>query len=271
MLFDKLDDWSKRPEPGIRYYSGTAVYRARSLPCAAAGPQAAGVPRSGRSGRDGRCEAQRSRAWASSGSRPSAWRSADGDQKPGDNTSTSAWSNLWINRLIGDEQLPEDSDRNANGTLKSWPAWLTEGKSSPTGRYTFGSWRLWKKGDPLVESGLLGPVTLQACRVGACTHAVGATSNHVRARTNATEVSEVELRACKHAPYEISEDEQFIRIETSQIAAAICKKGYVSGSRSSHSSTRRPAFTIRASAWTSSIGSWSRAAMRRIAPAWTRN
>ena len=28
------------------------------------------------------------------------------------------------------------------------------------GRFTFGSWRLWKKDDPLVESGLLGPVTL---------------------------------------------------------------------------------------------------------------
>ena len=28
-------------------------------------------------------------------------------------------------------------------------------------RFTFTSWRLWKKGSPLVESGLIGPVTLR--------------------------------------------------------------------------------------------------------------
>jgi hypothetical protein len=72
--------------------------------------------------------------------------------------------NLWINRLIGDEHLPEDSDRNPDGTLKSWPKWLEQSQPSPTGRFTFTSWRLWKKDDPLVDSGLLGPVTLTAAR-----------------------------------------------------------------------------------------------------------
>ena len=68
--------------------------------------------------------------------------------------------NLWPNRLIGDEQLPEDSERNPDGTLKSWPSWLIADKPSPTGRYTFSIWRLWKKNDALLESGLLGPVKL---------------------------------------------------------------------------------------------------------------
>jgi len=68
--------------------------------------------------------------------------------------------NLWINRMIGDEQLPEDCERNPGGSLKSWPAWLLEGKPSPTGRYTFTTWRLWKKDAPLVPSGLLGPVSI---------------------------------------------------------------------------------------------------------------
>jgi hypothetical protein len=69
--------------------------------------------------------------------------------------------NLWPNRLIGDEQLPEDSERNPDGTLKQWPAWLEQGKPSPTGRHTFAMWRLWKRTDALLESGLLGPVKLQ--------------------------------------------------------------------------------------------------------------
>jgi hypothetical protein len=80
--------------------------------------------------------------------------------KRGENTLDIKVVNLWINRQIGDEQLPEDSDRNPDGTLKSWPAWLNEGQPSPTGRYTFTSWRLWKNTDPLSPSGLLGPVRI---------------------------------------------------------------------------------------------------------------
>jgi len=84
--------------------------------------------------------------------------------KPGQNDLEIRVVNLWINRMIGDELLPEDSDRNNNGTLKSWPQWLSDGKPSPTGRFTFTSWRLWKKDQPLQESGLLGPVTIQSVK-----------------------------------------------------------------------------------------------------------
>jgi len=84
--------------------------------------------------------------------------------KAGENLLEVRVVNLWVNRQIGDEFLPEDSDRNPNGTLKNWPQWLQEGKPSPTGRHTFTSWRLWKKDSPLQESGLLGPVTISAAR-----------------------------------------------------------------------------------------------------------
>jgi hypothetical protein len=66
--------------------------------------------------------------------------------------------------MIGDEYLPEDSERNTNGTLKVWPPWLQEGKPSPTGRFTFTTWRLWSKDSPLQQSGLVGPVRIIAAK-----------------------------------------------------------------------------------------------------------
>ena len=46
--------------------------------------------------------------------------------------------------------------------LKRYPQWMLDGKPSPTGRVTFATWKLWTKNDPLLVSGLLGPVTLEA-------------------------------------------------------------------------------------------------------------
>jgi hypothetical protein len=85
--------------------------------------------------------------------------------KPGENALEVKVVNLWVNRLIGDEQLPEDSPRNPNGTLKEWPQWLNEGKPSPTGRFTFTTWRLWNKSAPLQPSGLIGPVRLRSTQL----------------------------------------------------------------------------------------------------------
>jgi hypothetical protein len=42
---------------------------------------------------------------------------------------------------------------------------LLAGKPSPTGRLTFTTWHHWTKDDALLESGLLGPVTLRTTEI----------------------------------------------------------------------------------------------------------
>ena len=157
VTFARLEDWSQHKDTGIRYYSGTAVYRARfqstiQTPKSEISLDLGKVAIMAEVRLNGR---NLGIVW-----KPPFRVDVTDALQAGENILELRVVNLWINRQIGDEQLPEDSDRNPSGNLKSWPAWLAEGKPSPTGRYTFTSWRLWKKDDPLVESGLLGPVTL---------------------------------------------------------------------------------------------------------------
>lgn len=74
-------------------------------------------------------------------------------------------TNLWVNRLIGDEQFPDDMGwRGAQ--LNGWPEWFVKGEKRPeSNRKTFTTWRHNFKDTPLMPSGLLGPVVLRTVRV----------------------------------------------------------------------------------------------------------
>lgn len=157
--FDTLTDWSKSPDAGIKYFSGTATYqKSFTLP-----PEMLTVNR--RLYLDLGNVAVSAEVELNGKNLGVLWKppfrvEVTDFVKVGVNALQVKVVNLWVNRMIGDEDLPEDSARNADGTLKEWPAWLLQNQPSPTGRITFTTWRLWQRGSPLQESGLLGPVRL---------------------------------------------------------------------------------------------------------------
>ena len=164
VTLDELISWPEHPNPGVKYFSGTAIYNnTLRVPQAMLGPERRVYLDLGRvqviaqlklNGRD------LGILW-----KPPFCLDVTGTVRPGENALEVRVTNLWVNRLIGDEQLPEDCKRLPEGNLVQWPQWLLDGKPSPTGRHTFATWRHWSKDSPLVESGLLGPVTLKAAAV----------------------------------------------------------------------------------------------------------
>ena len=81
--------------------------------------------------------------------------------KSGRNKVEIAVTNLWKNRLIGDENYPEPGEYESWGPLKNIPQWYQEGKPRPeTQRVGFVSTKIVTKEDQLVSSGLLGPVNI---------------------------------------------------------------------------------------------------------------
>jgi alpha-L-rhamnosidase len=157
--FEKLIDWSQHENSGIRYFSGTATYsKSFSMPADA-------LKAGQKHFLDLGAVAVMAEVSLNGKNLGILWKAPYRTEithalRAGENQLEIKVVNLWINRMIGDEQLSEDSDRNDNGTLKQWPAWVDSDQPSPTGRFTFTSWRLWKKDAPLQPSGLLGPVQI---------------------------------------------------------------------------------------------------------------
>jgi hypothetical protein len=162
VVFESLEDWSRRPEAGIKYYSGQAVYR-----------KSFDLPGAGTNGGAG------GRLWLDLGSVRNIasvrlngrdlgvvwcepWRVdiSEAVKREGNRLEVRV-ANLWPNRLIGDEREPPDAEYAPGGNLARWPDWLLKGESRPSSpRFAFATWKHDAKDSPLLPSGLLGPVRL---------------------------------------------------------------------------------------------------------------
>ena len=163
----ELDDWTERAEPGIRYYSGTAVYRTTFD--APPGKQSdlyldLGVVR------------HIARVRLNGNDLGVIWTAPWHVNFPRsllvkkDNRLEIEVTNVWANRLVGDEQEPPDAEwapghiEGKTGMyMTKFPDWFVKNGPRPSkGRYCFTTWNYFTRDEPLVKSGLLGPVTLQA-------------------------------------------------------------------------------------------------------------
>ena len=135
VVFEELEDWTKRPEPGIKYYSGTATYQ-----------KSFDLPEAVRQGNQrvylnlGKVKhlaevrlngKELGVAWTA------PWQvELTPAMQPTGNRLEIDVVNLWPNRLIGDAVLP------------------------PAERFTITNLTAFKKESPLLPSGLLGPVSV---------------------------------------------------------------------------------------------------------------
>lgn len=171
--FPELKSWTTFPDDGVRYFSGTATYR-KSVKW---------KMENGKLDCGGRVmldlgDVKNFAEVTVNGRRfPALWqppyrlditdavRDADGALDLEVKV-----TNLWPNRLIGDDALfAPDCEWKCNerkNNVTEWgiaeiPQWVKEGRKSPTGRYTFTTWRHWTKRDAPLASGLIGPVKIR--------------------------------------------------------------------------------------------------------------
>ena len=173
VTLERLISWTEHPDAGVKYFSGTATYRrGLEVPARMLGKDRALYLDLGRVSVI--AEAKLNDRDLGILWKPPFRVEVTDILHAGANELVVRVVNLWPNRLIGDEQLPSDCEWGSTSTaryprppdwgeaLDRWPQWLLENKPSPTGRVTFTTWKDWTKNDPLLESGLLGPVRIIA-------------------------------------------------------------------------------------------------------------
>ncbi|MDR3707656.1 MAG: glycosyl hydrolase [Capsulimonadaceae bacterium] len=137
VIFDKLDSWTNSADDGVKYFSGTAVYETTvNIPADRFGKNKALLLDLGN-------VKNLAEVTVNGHNKGVLWKSpfridVTGDAHAGSNTIRIKVTNLWPNRLIGDQFLPEDK------------------------RFTWTTFNPYKRESELLESGLLGPALLRS-------------------------------------------------------------------------------------------------------------
>ncbi len=161
--FDELTSWTASPNDDIRYFSGTASYEKQfNIP--------ARLLQSGNSLQlDLGNVKEIAEVFMNGKNLGVLWKAPfrmniDEVVQEGTNALEIKITNLWPNRLIGDEQLKLDYERKGPN-IKEWPEWLLSNKDRPTKRSTFAAFKHWHKDSKLLPSGILGPVKIVISKV----------------------------------------------------------------------------------------------------------
>jgi len=161
--FDGLGSWTENADPGVKYFSGSATYHKEfNVPANMVGTDIVQMLDLG---------VVKNFATVKLNGKDLGvlWKApfavdVTGALRAGKNTLEIKVTNLWPNRLIGDEQFPPDVTWQ-DGHLKEWPEWLLKGQPRPqTGRIAFATWHFYNKDSKLLDSGLIGPVVIRAAK-----------------------------------------------------------------------------------------------------------
>jgi len=140
ITFDELTDWTRHSTPGVRYYSGKAVYTKRFELPARSGESASRWILDLGNVRDLAAVRLNGKGLGTLWQAP--WQvDITEEAKPGENVLEIEVVNVWNNRLVGDQSLPSDQRR------------------------TFLLAPTVSKDTPLLPAGLLGPVLLREATV----------------------------------------------------------------------------------------------------------
>ena len=158
-----LKSWSEAADDATKYFSGSAVYRTTftlpanydraRTPCELDLGEVGDVARVSVNGRE-----------VGTTLRAPYVLDIGSALQPGANQLEVLVTSNWANRMIGDEQFPDDlaDSRAANGNLNRWPDWAFTGAPRPEPRrVTLSARRFYSKNSSLQPSGLMGPVTLR--------------------------------------------------------------------------------------------------------------